>query len=266
MSLSMGLFSRRKNSEDKALRATLSSPHTNSFAPSPSTHDGCSPLPLSPHSTPVMRPKKSKLLTKAHPVSLPGYTADSGGIVFAPHLTRAKTANFNSLPPTPQQHRHRQKQPSMSGLMRSSSDASGSWRARPLDQRAPQLGSRMEGFVNIHPSSFPHPPSPVLPHSIPLPDSPPVLQGRGRAGSGAGSPTPRLPLSATRMGYGSHPNHGFYSPPPSGYPISPPLSPESPLGTPADKFDELVHKSEGELAMEIAGLKEVWLSCALYAG
>lgn len=124
--------------------------------------------------------------------------------------------------------------------------------------------------MNIHPSSFPHPPSPVLPHSIPLSDPSAVLQGRGRAGSGAGSgagsPTPRLPLSATRMGYGSHSNHGFYSPPPSGYPISPPLSPESPLGTPADKSDELVHKSEGELAMEIAGLKEVWLSCALYAG
>jgi len=129
--------------------------------------------------------------------------------------------------------------------------------------------------MNIHPSSFPHPPSPVLPHSIPLSDSPAVLQGRDRAGSGSGPPTPRLPLSAMRMGHGSHPNHGFYSPPPSRYPISPPpsrypisppLSPESPLGTPADKFDEPAHKSEGELAMEIAGLKEVWLSCALYAG
>jgi len=122
--------------------------------------------------------------------------------------------------------------------------------------------------VNIDPSSFPSPPSPVLPQSIPLPDSPAVLQNRDRPGScsGSGSPTPRFPLSATGVGYGTQPNHGFYSPPPSGYPISPPLSPESPLGTPAGRFGELIHKSEGELVMEIAGLKEVWLSCALYAG
>jgi len=120
--------------------------------------------------------------------------------------------------------------------------------------------------MNLDPSSFPHPPSPVLPQSIPLPGSPAALQNRGRASSGSGPPTPRFPLSATVVGYGSQPGHGFYSPPPSGYPISPPLSPESPLGPPAGRFGELIHKSEGELVMEIAGLKEVWLFCALYAG
>ncbi|RPA98674.1 hypothetical protein L873DRAFT_1004015 [Choiromyces venosus 120613-1] len=265
MSLSMGLFSRRKNSEDKALRAALSSPHVSSFAsssssnittPSSSTHDGYPPFPLPPHSAPLTHSKKSKLLTKAHPISVPGYAADSGGIVFAPHLTRSRTTNFNSPTPTPQQQHHHHKQPSISGLMRSNSDASGSRRTRSLDQRAPQLGSHMEGFMSINPSSFPHPPSPDLPQSIPLPNSPAVFQNRGGSASGSGASTPRFPLSATGMGYGSHSNHGFYNPPGSGYPVSPPLSPESPLGTLPSEFDENVRKPEGELVMEIADLKK----------
>ncbi|CAZ83644.1 unnamed protein product [Tuber melanosporum] len=265
MSLSLGLFSRRKNSEDKASKAALCSSHVSTFASSPpsnittsSTHDGYQPLPLPPHSAPPTHSRKPKLLTKAHPIRVPGHAADSGGIAFAPHLTRARTTNFNSLTPTPQQQqrRYHQKQSSISGLIRSNSDASGSRRVRSLDQRAPQLGSRVEGFVNIDSSNFPHPPSPDLPQCIPLPDSPAAFQNRCGSGSRPSSSTPRLPLAATRVDCRSHSNHGFYNPI-SEYPISPPLSPESPLRARAGRFNENIHKSEEELVMEIARLKEV---------
>lgn len=197
MPSSIGLFSRRKNSDDKALRAALA-PQVDPYIYSTLQQ------PAPPHSAPLMK----KSLPKPQPI-VSGFAAENAGLVFAPHLTRARTTTFDE-PPESVQVRSRKP------LIRSSSQGFGR-RTKSFDQRPP-----VEGYMEVPPFDQRRCQS----------SSPALQQESGHLSalgpvnySRAGTPRNRVPLAAAGT---NQSNAGYYSPA-SGYPASPPLSPESSL-------------------------------------
>lgn len=193
MPSSIGLFSRRKNSEDKALRAALSPQvdpyiYNNPTSSAPALQP--TPIPQPPHSAPLSYKKKN--LPKPPPI-VSGFASETAGLVFAPHLTRARTSNFDN--PPGRENGHTRSKP----LIRSSSSGP-SRRTKSFDHRPP-----MEPYQEVPPID-----NRRCQSSSQLPQEPVPTVNFSRAGT----PRGRVPSA-----------QGLYSPV-SVYPVSPPLSPE----------------------------------------
>lgn len=218
----MSLFSRRKNSDDKALRAALA-PQVNPYLYSTSASSAPALNPSTASSTVVHPPRsaplpahKAKSLAKAHPI-VSGFAAEGAGLVFAPHLSRARTLAFDELPPAREYGKVGMRKP----LNRAESSGFGR-RTKSFDQRPPV--EPYQEFTGVPSLGGPRCQSisPALQQGSSSRPEPLVSVNYSRAGS----MRHRVPLSAT--GNSRHPSYSPVSPH-SGYPASPPLSPESPL-------------------------------------
>lgn len=235
MPSSLSLFSRRKNSEDKAQRAALA-PQVNPYlysasassSPTLNSSMASSAVVHPPHSAPLPV-HKTRSLTKAHPI-VSGFAVEGTGLVFAPHLGRARTSTSDNP----------------------ARDYGKAGMRKPLN------GAGSSGFGR-RTKSFDQPP-PVEPYQEltrvpPLRGgsqsvSPALQQGSNSSPeplvsvnySRAGSMRHRVPLSVTGVSRG-HP--ASYSPASSHsvYPASPPLSPESPLLSTGDSSAHGMHYS-----------------------
>lgn len=222
MPSSMNLFSRRKNSDDKALRAALA-PQVNPYlysasassAPALNSSTASSTVVQPPHSAPLPA-HKARSLAKAHPI-VSGFAAEGAGLVFAPHLSRARTLASDNLPLA--------REYGKAGMRKPLNKAEGSGfgrRTKSFDQRPP--AEPYQEFTGVPPLGGPRCQSisPALQQGSSSRPEPLVSVNYSRAGS----MRHRVPLSAT--GNSRHPSYSPASPH-SGYPASPPLSPESPL-------------------------------------
>lgn len=216
----IGLFSRRKCSGDKSLKATLHPAQSDPYihmgtTSSTSAVDAIPPhlqqAPQPPHSAPLLVPPKKKSLPKLPQPVVSGYASESAGLVFTPRLNRAKTSTFDDPPPSARGSSHSR---SKTSLNRSSSTGpGGSRRTRSFDQSQPMM------------DSFPTPPGhPQMVYPAP-PNSP-----ANRSAPRNRVPVPRRPsLSQQQLYSPVSPLQGLqtvYSPVSPLYPVSPPLSPE----------------------------------------
>lgn len=238
MPSSMNLFSRRKNNDEKALRAALA-PQVNPYiySASASSAPALNYLQQStagiqpPHSAPLPV-HKTKHLSKAQPI-VSGLAVEGAGLVFAPHLGRSRTSTFDN----PSATRENAQAASRKPLNRSGSSGFGR-RTKSFEQRLP-LEPYPE-FTGVPPLSGPRS------HSIsPAPQQGSVSRPEPLVSvnySRAGSMRHRVPLSATGT---SRVHPASYSPASSRsvYPVSPPLSPESPLVSPGIDYGSAVNSS-----------------------
>lgn len=215
----IGIFSRRKCSGDKSLKATPCPPQsdpyihmgTTSSTSAVDTLPHLPQVPQPPHSAPLLVPPKKKSLPKLPQPVASGYASESAGLVFAPRLNRSKTSTFDEPPPSARGSTHSR---SKTSLNRSSSTGpGGSRRTRSFDQNQPMM------------DSFPAPPG--HPQIIyPAPPNSPVNRSAPRNRV----PVPRRPSTSQQQLYSPvSPLQGLqtvYSPVSPLYLASPPLSPE----------------------------------------
>lgn len=236
MPSSMSLFSRRKNSDDKALRTVLA-PQVNPYLYSTSTSSSpalnssmaSSAVVHPPHSAPLSA-HKTRSLTKAHPI-VSGFAVEGAGLVFAPHLGRAKTSTSNNPA----------RDYGKAGMRKPLSGAGSSGfgrRTKSFDQPPPV--EPYQEFTRVPPLRGPgsQSVSSALQQGSSSNPEPLVSVNYSRAGS----MRHRVPLSTTGISRG-HP--ASYSPASSHsmYPASPPLSPEGPLVSTGDSSAHGMHYS-----------------------
>lgn len=231
---SMSLFSRRKNSDDKALRAVLA-PQVNPYlysasassSPALNTSMASSAVVHPPHSAPLPV-HKTRSLTKAHPI-VSGPAVEGAGLVFAPHLGRARTSDNPA------------RDYGKAG-MRKPLNGAGSLgfgrRTKSFDQPPPV--EPYQEFPRVPPLRGPgsQSVSPALQQGSNLSSEPLVSVNYSRAGS----MRHRVPLSAAGISRG-HPTSYSLASSHSMYPASPPLSPESPLVSTGDSSAHGMHYS-----------------------
>lgn len=258
MSPSMGLFSRRKHSGDKTLRATLSAPHGDPYIHPTSSSSATEVDALRqqqqitaflrpPHSAPLPAYKR-KALPNPKPI-VSGYAADSAGLVFAPRLSRARTSTFDALPPP------RGNAPGVQKTPLGRSRTGPGRRSKSFDQRPPM--EAYQEFIEVPRLDTPENQlsSPALrAGSTVPPNSPASIKYNNPE-----APMKRAPTVSSATGtYRSQ----LYSPVSSIYPVSPPLSPENVVGSSAAGYEVhgTVDSSDYRTDYDLTSDSEVWFS------